>query len=577
MDFFIISILVFFLILILINNFKPNPNNTKKYTNNTKLFSEKKLEIKNLMNEQQNYNNSTNQLSTAPKQDIIDDTIIDISDQTYNIYYPLIKYDTDVPYWKQQYVYSYNEIESATNEQKHFYNRFKSYFLNDTCLDLEGNTNYAFILLFDLINEYEIHLDLSKLINQIKVIEEYYPITKYYGDKYLSKKLVSSFSDNTFNNRSYTNSPELYEQTVEYDYWKLGSKYKDKLNLSIEEEQNLNKLWYPNNNFCEIEYCFIEIIKLYNLIIKHIKNKFIEEGTTLEKEITNVSDIIAKKHYKYKYGSDNYNYSIETIQRELYSNIFKICENYVRELYNHKRKLNTDIYTSSTEVKNEIETKLTSKIKDIIPSLIITVSPPDELTEIQLNSQNTSRWKVELEQITSNYKNNPESFFESILQLGILNKKNPSIENIYFEGSKFIAKYDKVISVTLYLYYIYYDLKSNTFDNKQITKTIQKILFSTNEQLHTFEKIVSELITNKNLEEAIKKVNNIYEIKRKKIQLDGKTINEVQKLHSGTVDLLNEYLKDDFEDENILINSQELNNNEIEIGKSTQIDPLIPV
>src|SRR5690554_5781273 len=113
--------------------------------------------------------------------------------------------------------------------------------------------------------------------------------------------------------------------------------------------------------------------------------------------------------------------------------------------------------------------------------------------------------------------------------------------------------------------YLYHDLKSKTFDNKQLTKTIQKSLFKTNEQLHDFEQIVSELIKDKNLDKALNAVPKIYEVKRKKIQLDRTTIKEVQQQHSGTVELLNEYLRDEFEDENNSIQSQEINSEEIKI------------
>ena len=100
---------------------------------------------------------------------------------------------------------------------------------------------------------------------------------------------------------------------------------------------------------------------------------------------------------------------------------------------------------------------------------------------------------------------------------------------------------------------------------KQLTKTIQKSLFKTNEQLHDFEKIVSELITDKDLDKALTNVPKIYEVKRKKIQLDTATIKEVQKQHSGTVELLNEYLNDDFEDDENTLKSQEINSEEIKI------------
>jgi len=112
---------------------------------------------------------------------------------------------------------------------------------------------------------------------------------------------------------------------------------------------------------------------------------------------------------------------------------------------------------------------------------------------------------------------------------------------------------------------LYYDLKSATFDNKQLTKTIQKNLFKTNEQLHEFEIVVSELIKNKNLDRALQSVSKIYAVKRKKIQLDTTSIKEVQQQHSGTVELLNEYLKDEYEDESNSIKTQEINSEEITI------------
>lgn len=128
-----------------------------------------------------------------------------------------------------------------------------------------------------------------------------------------------------------------------------------------------------------------------------------------------------------------------------------------------------------------------------------------------------------------------------------------------------MAKYNRESALCLYIHYLYQDLKSVTFDNKKHNKTIQKILFKTNEQLQDFEKIVNELIEYKDLEKALKTVPKIYEVKRKKIQLDKTLIKEAIEQHSDTVELLNEYLKDDFEDENTIIKSQGITNEEIQI------------
>ncbi|SHG23672.1 TerB-C domain-containing protein [Flavobacterium segetis] len=498
-----------------------------------------------------------------------DDSIIDVTDQTYNINSNnhLKKYSSGVPYWSHRYVYSYSELNSTSDEQEKFYCIFKINFLNGTYFDLEGNMNYAFILLFDLLNEYDDHKSISKLESQLKILGEFYPKTKSYCISFLIDKMeLGGYSDDVLRLRTEDRfSYQNYNSDYDYDYWRLGSKYKSKLNLSEEQVILLNKINYPSNNFCSIEFCCLEVLKLYVDVIQELKSKYKSDGTTIEKEFLFIADVIARKHFRYRNGSQNYKYCIESTTNEFYSIIFKYCENAVREFYGHKRKLNTDIYHTNEEAKTEVESKITLKVSELLSTLISKIIHPDEATEIELNSQTTSRWKLKFEELTTNYKINPKEFVESIIELGKLNKKNPSIENIFFEASKFIAKHDKVSSLTLYIHYLHHDIKSVTFDNKQLTKTIQKGLFKTNEQIQDFEQIVNEFISDKNLDKALKAVVKVYEVKRKKIQLDRTTIKEVQAQHSGTVELLNEYLRDDFEDENDTIQNQEINSEEIMI------------
>jgi hypothetical protein len=134
------------------------------------------------------------------------------------------------------------------------------------------------------------------------------------------------------------------------------------------------------------------------------------------------------------------------------------------------------------------------------------------------------------------------------------------VETIFFEASKFISKYDAEATLTLYVHYLYYDLKSATFDYKKLPKTVLKSIFKTNEQLSDFQIVIDKLIDQKNLENALEGVSKIYKVKRKKIQLDTAVIKEVQSQHSGTVEVLNEYLKE--EDENPM-DSGDVNNEEI--------------
>lgn len=505
----------------------------------------------------------------------VDDSIIDITDLEYNVQInsPLQKYMGGVPFWKHQYIYSYFEIDAASEEQKKFYSIFKVNFLNDIYFDLEGNTNYSFILLFDFLDEYDKHQDINILSDQIKKLGNYYPKTKSYAFSYLIEKMedageevnVEEFDGYNRFEYNYYDRFNNSQHDSEYNYWKLGNRYKSKLNLKNDDVKILNNIWYSHNNFSRIEFCFIEIIKLFLLVNRKLDEMFFAEGTNLNSQLDVVADIIARKHFRYKKGSQKYKYSIESTRGDLYSHIFKLCENAVREYYGHKRKISTDTYYTNEEIKVELENRIISRVQNIFPELVVNLSQLDELTEIKLNTQNTTRWKIRFDLIVKKYVNNADEFYNDILLLGKLNKKNPSVENIFFEASKFIAKHDKENALKLYVYYLFHDLHSSSFDNKQLSKMISKSLFSNNDQLHTFEIIVSELVNDKNLEKALNNISKVYELKRKKIQLDKNTINEVQQKHSGTVELLNEFLKDDFENDTLFIKSKEINEEELKI------------
>lgn len=348
------------------------------------------------------------------------------------------------------------------------------------------------------------------------------------------------------------------------NYWGLGAKYKTKLNLTPEQVSLLNRQWADSNNFCCIDFCCEEVIKLYLLSLRLLNETLIKENKTLDQQISTVVDTVLKKHFRFKHNSFNYKNTIESVTNEIHISLFKFCENTVRSHYGHKRKRTIDPYFSTTEAaQSEFDTYLANPLNNILPTLISTIAPPDEKTEITLNEQNTSRWKDQFEKIAETHKDSPSEFMDQVIRLGKLNQKNPSIENIFYEASKFIAKRDKETALTLYTHYLYHDLKSTTIDNKQLTKTIQKSIFQTSDQLKAFECIVSNLVTNKNLSQALKSIPDIFAVKRKKIKLDILSIKEAEGQHAETVDRLNEYLRDDYEDEANTIRTQEKGDEEL--------------
>ena len=272
-----------------------------------------------------------------------DDSIIDVTGNVYNIINPqncLVKYSEGVPTWKHQYVYSSSEIKYATSEQVKFYNFFKYRFLKGEYIDIEGNSNYSFILLFELIDDYENHKNLLQVERQLEELGQYYPKTKPYLYTSLIKKLEqigdSGPIEQLKNKQSTT--PFQYKNphsqfSFEENYWGLGTKYQKELNLLNDEVEILNTVSYYSNTFFDIKYCGTEIIKLFLALRKELDIKYKSEGTDLNSNVADIADIIVTKQLKYRPNTESYKYTIETYKRVIYTAILKNCENSVREKY----------------------------------------------------------------------------------------------------------------------------------------------------------------------------------------------------------------------------------------------------
>lgn len=342
-----------------------------------------------------------------------------------------------------------------------------------------------------------------------------------------------------------TNYPEY-----DPDQYSLGKKYKKKLNLAPQEVKWLNKFWNYSNVFNAIEGCEVEIIKLYLLTIKLLKKRLKKENSSLDQEIEPLKTMTAefqKSHPNYWQGYDEV-YTGESAESEVYNYIYKKAESVIREQWNHKRKISAVFSSGNKEIKELFDRRLGNLVEEIVMRLIPTIGVPDETTEIALNEATTTRWKTQFQELTGSYQatKHPE-LVAALHKLGKLNSKNPSVERIYYEASKFMTPLDKVEALKFYLHYIWEDLNSVVVDRKELNKTIQKKLFAHEGQLSTFQEIIDELVSSRNLTAALKAVDGIYKTRRKNITLDTEAIRRVVEQHNGTVDKLNEYLQDEEE------------------------------
>jgi hypothetical protein len=332
---------------------------------------------------------------------------------------------------------------------------------------------------------------------------------------------------------------------------KLGDEYKTSLRLNEQQIYILNQLWYPNNNFSSIPFCRAEIVKLFVLILSDLSYKYLKLGTTIEVQFNTIADLLTRNHIKTGLNDYNYKFTLLSFLNEIHFNIFKHAENALRAHYGHTRKITTEIDCNDEEIRFVYQTLITDKLLQILPIWVPRVDMPDTETEILLNTQNTGRWKLEFEGIKQRFKSNPKEFLNEVLRLADLNKNNPSLEMIYYEAAKEISSIDQVTALKLYTYYVHVDLQSDTFDHRPLNKTSVKKLFKTEEQYADFQTIISKLIADRDLKQALVSVADVLSPKRKKIQLDHSAIVSINQRHAGTVELLNKYLQDDEEEEKV--------------------------
>lgn len=335
-----------------------------------------------------------------------------------------------------------------------------------------------------------------------------------------------------------------------YDVPQLGTQYRYKLGLKKQQVDWLNKLWAPQNVFIAIKGCCVATIQLYLQVMPALERELSRDGSSLAQLVgqSQQESSRLRRAVPNPYGWSEFDdrYLREQTQITIYATIFRRCENLVREVYGNKRKLAPEFSGLDETVVLNLETQLGRPLEVLLRSLVGTIQPPDEATELELNLQNVARWKQQFEGLALRLSATSISeFVEGVTQLGQRNARNPALEHIFFEASRIVAKYDREEALRFFLQYVYHDLRSVTVNNKVLAKTIQKSLFPQPEHLQRFEALVSQLVSDKNLPQALSQVPTVYARQRRKIELDLGAIREVQHQHAGTVELLSEYLQDE--------------------------------
>ncbi|NHA03456.1 SH3 domain-containing protein [Mucilaginibacter sp. HC2] len=367
------------------------------------------------------------------------------------------------------------------------------------------------------------------------------------GDIKLNLDISVGFTTPT----NFTSTTNHVYQGYNPDDYKLGSKYKSKLNLSPQEVIWLNKFIHYTNAFNGIEGCSIAVIKLYLTIIKKMVRRFANEPIGLQQRLEDIKNAAYKfsLHQPNQWGYYDHSQVKEATEADLYYTVYKKAESALREAWASGRSISPAFNARSPEALELFKRYIEPVLDEVIVELLPSMPAPDEITEIELNQKNSTRWKHQFERTMSDTNRDAKTIVKEIHSLAKLNKKNPSVENIYFEAAKLMAPIDKIEALGMYLYYVKFDQKSARIDNKPLNKTNQKQLFKTPEQQAEFQAIVDELIVFKDIKQSLKKVAGFYEPKRKTITLDNSAIKMAGQELSGTISVLNKYLNEEDEPE----------------------------
>ncbi|UII27555.1 hypothetical protein LVD15_03745 [Fulvivirga maritima] len=450
-----------------------------------------------------------------------------------------------VPHWSDSYVYSFEEIEHATKAQKEFYEYFKGEVIKGQFVDIEGNTNYAFVLYFDFLNEYQSHSDIDLLESQFKLIGKICPKTRFYSlgslrrewGKLETRKAKDKLEQYEDPNYLYDNGYSDYNP----DMYKLGNVYKKKLGLKPREVKWLNKFNNPSNTFNSIEGCCIAIIESYISVLNRINEK-----KEIDEVLKSIFDkVISIEKFKFSNYSEEFDRksAFNQFQESFYLTIFKKIENMVRECYGHKRLLNIpEFHPYSQATIKLIENTLGEQLYLSMQDVTGNIASPNIDTQIELNALNVNRWGAELELAKLTFNIQDLTVFKDKLDyLEMSNLKNSKIEAIFLEAAKFLTKHDHIEALRNYTKYVYYNTISS-YKKKDIPNQLKKII-SDSDKLIDYESILRELAKSMMLDESLEAVNDLFTPKRKKISLDKSEIDSVRKKHEGTVCLLNKYLE----------------------------------
>lgn len=325
----------------------------------------------------------------------------------------------------------------------------------------------------------------------------------------------------------------------------LGATYGEKLGLTPRQVTWLDKFNLPDNNtFLNIEPVLQATLLLYLAVLPELDRQLKVMGTTLAKEAKFLEETARSIAYHDGFWYSTGNRSGKA-GADIYLAIFRVCENALRQRFNYARK-STKLFSKKIgRLEIDFQKNIGLRIGTLLPRLLPHVPPMPPEVELIFNEQAPYRWKPFFEQLTTLLPAKVPAFVKAVQKLVKANARNPIQESIYFEATKLLARTDREAALLMYLHYLHNGSSWVHREPKPLPKALEKVLFPLPEHAQRFTMIVNLLELNDDRKTALEKVATVYVVERKKIELDQGAVEAARQQHAGTVELLNEYLRDE--------------------------------
>ncbi len=439
-----------------------------------------------------------------------------------------------VPYWEHQYIYSAQTLQFESASIRRFYKKFKEEFIEGNPIDVKGNTNYAFTLMFDLLDEYDFRPNIDRLTSQMQLLVKHYPKTYNYAiDNLVSRA------------RKAGQMSLVMEVFPEYDKWSFSDLYTNKLKLT-DSERTLFDSFASNWGvmISNPEALKIKQIQLFRDVINKVGENKINSIAT--------SFVIRDRSYDRNIGNYiNRNFSTSEKVNLLKELILRLCGGNVYERYGFR----SQVYVNSGSLfvlDEKIAKRQLRTFKPIVASIAGKMPDLTEEEEIDINSVYRTRWRnthtLLVEELRSS--KNVDVYIANVKKLIKHNSKNYSLDLLLFDSSKVLAGLNNIASMNMYLLYLEVHVGRLNVDKvKELPQYAQKKLFREPGQKEKFDDIVNRFLNDKIIEKAREEIESFYTPKRRRIKLDEKEINKISGQHMETVELLSAFMDDEVVEE----------------------------